>query len=89
MSLDLEGRYGKFSIDKKVIDSSDDLVMQIMGMCVILRAEFNYYKKAIDYIALSPHFEPIEMGTLIPEYNIIIHADEDSFDIKFVKIERK
>ena len=43
-----------------------------------LRMEHQYDKGDFLYIGTSPHFEEVSEGVITPEYNILIHIDEDA-----------
>jgi hypothetical protein len=73
--LDLKNRVGKFEVEREVIDDYPEVVMQIMGQVIVLRAEFLLHKNAIEYIARSPHFEEGPEGMEAPSYDIEINED--------------
>lgn len=62
---------GKFSIPIGMLDTLPDLVKEIMGHCVIFRAEMLYLYNSIEYFAYSDLFNTIEIGEVPPTYRII------------------
>jgi hypothetical protein len=61
-------KFGKFSISEELIDSDPDFVHNVMGQCIILRAENKYIERHVVYEAYCPHFDSINLGEVIPEY---------------------
>ena len=69
---DLRKRRGKFRINHVFIQDDPQLVMKIMGMVIIYRAESLYEDDVIEYHALSPHFNPVVNGCVAPMYEVIV-----------------
>jgi hypothetical protein len=67
-------RLGKFSIPMKRVSKFDTTVKRIMGLCIIVRAEVMYDRDAVEYVALSEHFEENPEYVVVPEY--IWHVDD-------------
>ena len=70
MNITREHRYGRFVISRHFIEDNPELVKRIMGDCIIVRAECNFATDYIEYVALSHWFDPVESGTIPPEYQI-------------------
>lgn len=70
-------RLGRFEIDVRFIDEFNTAVKRIMGKCIIVRAEMRYDTGRVEYVAISDHFDEVELGQTIPSYDWIIHADGD------------
>lgn len=66
---DLPKRRGMFVAPGSVRVTDFQTTMVIMGQCVVLRAEYFAVNDTVLYHALSPHFLPIDLGTVIPTYN--------------------
>jgi hypothetical protein len=43
-------------------------VMDVMGHCVILRAEFNWASNVMTYEAWCPLFDHLDEGHILPKY---------------------
>jgi hypothetical protein len=69
-------RFGRFSLPRQMLDSFDTGAKRVMGLCIILRAEYDYAADRINYIASSEHFREVAEFELIPEYAWVI-SDED------------
>ena len=69
---------GRFSISFDGINTDHEFVRQVMKEVIIIKAEIFYYMDAIEYTAISKHFDEVEQGSVIPEYKAIIHS-EDGF----------
>ena len=65
-------RLGKFIINRELVEEYPKHVQQIMGMCVIYRAEYLMYREAIEYIAISDLFDVLPVGYEAPVYTWII-----------------
>jgi len=72
MNIYKEHRYGYFKIPDSEIDDNPSDVMAIMAQVIILRAEHSYISQDIGYQAFSPHFDPVPLGELTPEYSFVI-----------------
>ena len=64
-------RLGSFRIGKNFIDDNPELVRQVMGRMIIVRAEY-MFGSYINYTALSPEFDKVGEGYKAPEYEVII-----------------
>jgi len=68
---------GRFMIDgMTLITNLDSLVVMMSGL-VVVAARHALTKDATEYVAIGPDFDEIERGSLIPEYQAIMHQDED------------
>lgn len=72
-------RYGRFSIFRPLIELNPILVKAIMGQCIIVRAEDMYMGNVIEYMAISDHFDELQVGAEIPEYQIRIDGKRWAF----------
>lgn len=70
-------RFGRFIICRKGIDDFSTNVKRIMGKCIIIRAQMLYECDAIEYYAISEHFDLLEPGTIPPTYEW--HIDSDGY----------
>jgi len=68
MKVDM--RRGKFFISRKNLVQYPKVVKQIMGQCIIIRAEDMYAYNVIEYQAISDWFDEVPEGMLIPEYDL-------------------
>lgn len=82
-------RKGFFKLDKQIIEKEPEIVMQLLGKMIIVRAEMMYITNTIEYGAYSELFEEVEEGKFIPTYDIKIHKipnNDDGIDISFEAI---
>lgn len=61
-------RLGVFRVPYEIIKEEPEFVRKVMGECIIVRAEYMYVYKAIEYQAISDRFDEIEEGQLLPVY---------------------
>lgn len=73
-------RVGKFSISRDMIENGPELVKQILGKCVVVRAEMMFDRDAIEYIAFCDEFDEVYLGSRPPSYAIECskRIDEDT-----------
>ncbi|MCP4116472.1 MAG: hypothetical protein GY737_13890 [Desulfobacteraceae bacterium] len=69
----IEKRRGIFTLDIRFMRSEPEVISKVMGNCVIWRAEAKYLSEQVVYEATSPQFDPIELGEMMPEYDVIVH----------------
>jgi hypothetical protein len=62
-------RIGKFRVHHDLIERDPQSVRLVMAVCIVVRAEFIYYPGYIEYTAISPYFDLVEEGCVIPEYD--------------------
>ena len=70
----MNDRYGRFSIPTELFKRAPSDVMQIFGKCIVIRAESSYMRHAIDYEAMSPHFDIVAEGEITPEYEWVFSS---------------
>ena len=80
-------RYGKFRIDRKFIESYSETIKQVMGQCIILRAEFMAMHGHIEYQAISDLFDEVSEGDIIPEYRIRMVTEGKNVKWMFEKVD--
>jgi hypothetical protein len=84
-------RQGKFTLDTELIKNElrknkPESLMAFFGRMVVVRCEVMFAEGYSDYTALSPEFEPVPFGCVIPYYDIIYsYDDEKKLEISFGK----
>ena len=87
LSTNFSIRRGWFCVSKALLDLPSIDLMSFMSNFLIVRAEFLYDKDAIEYIAVSELFDPIEDGFETPEYTFEITAHgSGKLDIKAIRV---
>ena len=84
LPVDIGKRRGRFWIYRELIDEQPDVAILVMSYMIVVRAECMFFPNKIEYIALSPLFQPVPQNTLAPEYEIQLKtekADEDGATI--------
>lgn len=69
-------RRGSFQLAMSNLEKKPEIVRQIMGRCMIVRAETLMMCGCIEYHAYSPDFRECEVGEQIPEYQWIVNEVE-------------
>jgi hypothetical protein len=77
--LRMNNRFGVFEITRYFIEEQPESVVDMFSKLkmIVVRAEMLYHKNAIEYTAMSPFFEKLEMGYVTPFYKIEVVAKED------------
>lgn len=67
-------RFGKFRIDRSLIDDTPlDAAAMLAGM-IVIRAELMFVDNSIEYVACHPDFAEIgHLSSFIPEYRVTVH----------------
>jgi hypothetical protein len=50
------------------LQQDPEVLFDIFSRCIIIRAEHRFIDQYIEYLAVSPEFEPVEEGLQAPEY---------------------
>jgi hypothetical protein len=61
-------RRGVFRLPVSTIEREPDVALEIMGRCIIVRAEMLMICDAVEYHAVSDEFREVQVGEKIPEY---------------------
>lgn len=69
-------RLGIFKIPCDSIEKRPDETRAALATCIVVRAESLYHEDAIEYVAISEHFEEIPLGTRPPEYKCILRTED-------------
>lgn len=80
-------RIGRFTISVDFINDLPQVVRKVMGACIVLRADFNFYSKGITYDALCEDFDELALGNEIPRYTPLFWKNDDG-SITFEKWRR-
>ena len=68
---DISRRLGQFEIDKELIHQFPEAVMEAMGKCVIMRAEYLAAPDRVFYFGHSPMFDALTEPDNIPMYTVM------------------
>lgn len=77
-------RHGKFTVDSHLIADNYEEALRVMRGIVVLRAEHDIATLTIEYTALAPFFDVVEIGMVIPTYTPVIHMKTGKGIIKVV-----
>ncbi len=70
-----ENRVGKFWITDDVTRRFPEQAMIVLAKCMVVRAEWMYQARSIEYIAYSPDFDILPAGLVTPTYQAIFHQE--------------
>ncbi len=65
---------GKFTISWHLIDHNPNIVRQLLSKMIIVRAESMHATNEIEYIAICEEFSYVELGQIVPTYEIEIDS---------------
>lgn len=64
----MKNRKGIFTISRELMYDNPEMVMKIMGKCIILRAECIALNNTIEYHAVSDEFNEVSEGSVVTGY---------------------
>ena len=85
-------RAGRFYVRSKLLDQQPDLWKALMREVCVFRCEEVWWARGFEYHALSDHFDVIEPGRMLPEYEATITEQQDddggkTYQITFARVE--
>ena len=80
-------RKGKFLISKDLLESLDSEKLNLLFKDIlIVRAEMIFHLDQVEYYAYSEHFDEVDLGFVVPEYQAVItRHDDDSISVEWEK----
>jgi hypothetical protein len=66
---------GQFLIPRTYIVRDWTKLLPLFSRMVVIKCQFDYARDSFLYEALAKDFEPIPMGEIPPEYEVIIETD--------------
>lgn len=69
---ELTSRRGRFIVSRTIVDNHTKDFINMMKHFAPVRAEMLYHIDAIEYIAISPLFDPVDHGEIVPEYDVYV-----------------
>ena len=84
---------GKFTMNEEIVRENPEQAFQILTLLkfVPMRAECILYEGAVEYIGMSPKFEEVPEGVMVPTYRLVITATKEEGgeeEINSVKVEK-
>lgn len=83
-------RKGRFAISSEIVRHTPEPLLELMGMVIVIRAEYMMASEFIEYHAISPHFRPLKEGDMVPEYQVLCecvgNGPDHKHEFKFVEI---
>lgn len=67
-----ERRFGRIDIDSHFYECDFNTVQELYSLIVPVDVQYDYSAKRFNIKALSSYFEPVELGTMIPYYNVTV-----------------
>lgn len=61
-------RIGRFTVPAQWAREFSTGLKRVMGQCIVVRAEMLFARDAIEYMAISEHFQEVPLGGEAPEY---------------------
>lgn len=65
-------RIGVFTMSRQLVERDQETARAVMGRCIVVRCEMMYSRDALEYMALSPDFDEVPEGMIVPQYDVII-----------------
>lgn len=78
----MKKRIGRFVMSRELVERNPETARAIMGRCIVVRCEMMYHIDTLEYVALSPDFDELPQGMIVPEYEVIIFEDGQRIEFK-------
>jgi hypothetical protein len=69
---ELSKRRGRFKITQEAMRECPELIMKVMGTCIVRNVKYDFEYDYIEYTALSPQFSLLGEGAEAPVYDMVI-----------------
>lgn len=79
----LRRQLGRFRLAVEATIRDPGPAMRLMGHVIVLRAEHMLASDEIEYMAISPSFRGVEVGEVIPCYQVVYASDGE---LAFVEV---
>lgn len=79
-------RIGTFKVARSLVDETPEMVMKIMGRCVVVDCKLHYVSDCFEYWAISPDFDETQLGQIAPEYSVLIEEIDEQFKVSFTRV---
>jgi len=73
----LRQRFGRFSIREEMLIACPDQVLALLKDMIIVRAEFMFDTRSIEYVGMHATFDVVPEGVMAPAYIAIITLTPD------------
>lgn len=77
-----ERRFGRIDIDSHFYECDFNTVQELYSLIVPVDIQYDYATRRFNIKALSSYFEPVEAGSLIPYYMVIINKIPKTSKVK-------
>ncbi len=77
-------RIGRFRISNELIEKNPDAIQKAFAQVIPVRAEQMLHIDAIEYCAISKHFEEIQEEQEAPYYDVTYNSDSEEIVFKIV-----
>jgi hypothetical protein len=65
-------RLGRFAMSRQLVELDPETARAVMGRVIVVRCEMMYASDTLEYIAVSPDFDEVRHGSVVPEYDVHI-----------------
>ena len=72
---------GKFSLEERLVRDNPDIAAKVFRemQFVPVRAESHFINREIEYAGISPMFEEVPTGSIVPRYLVHIFSTEAEY----------
>ena len=78
----MDKRIGRFAMRREIVEQDPETARAIMARCIVVRCEMMYAHDTLEYVALSPDFDEVPQGAIVPEYDVIISGGGRRIEFK-------
>jgi hypothetical protein len=69
-------RFGRIDIADQFIQTDFDTIQKVYSQIVPTEITYDYQMNIFRVKGLSYHFEPVELGSIVPYYQVIVNKDD-------------
>jgi len=77
-------RRGRFKISIRSINEDSYAVQTVLSEVIVIEAYVSAMDECIHYAGISSHFSPVDLGAIIPEYEV--EFTKHTGEVKFTKV---
>jgi hypothetical protein len=78
-------RFGRIDIAEHFIKTDSETVMKVFSELIPTEVQYDYQEQIFRVKGLCKHFDPVDLGSMIPYYQVYIKKEPDETTISFKK----